>query len=77
MSHLNRSIFSNKSSVPTCTIHKIALKYTQVSTQLIIKYYVYTDHSIVRESGQCLQFQDVTHMDYLHASCILLKRDIS
>jgi len=77
MTHLNRSIFSNKSSEPTCTIHKIALKYTQVPTQLIIKYNVHTDHSIVQGSGQCPQFQDVTHMDYLHASCILLKRDIT
>jgi len=77
MSHLNRPIFGNKSSEPTCKIHKIALKYTQVPTQLIIKYYAHTDHSIVRGSGQCPQFQDVTRKDYLHASCILLKRSIS
>jgi len=30
MYYLNRSIFSDKSSVPTCTINKIVLKYIQI-----------------------------------------------
>lgn len=71
MSHLNRSIFSNKSSVPTCMINKIVFKYI-----LIVYNYVYTDQSIVQGSGQYPRFQDVNHMDYLHASCILLKHNV-
>lgn len=70
MSHLNRSIFSNKSSEPTCKIDTQNSFKIYSDTQLIIKNYVHTDHSIVQGSEQCPRFQGVIHMDCLHASCI-------